>query len=73
MSSIASRPTAGVARFVAYGRNPVRVGNPEDGTAMSVRSGTFVEEYASIRISEFEEKDSSGDFSTLYVNGGHLS
>lgn len=67
MSSIASRPAAGVARFVAYDRNPVRVGNPEDGTAMSVRSETFVEEYASIRISEFTEKNSAGDFATLYV------
>ncbi|MCZ4590422.1 hypothetical protein O4328_43575 [Rhodococcus opacus] len=66
MPTTASRPANGVARFVAYDRNPVRIGNPEDGTAISVRAETFVEEYASIAIKEFAEK-SNGDFDTVYV------
>ena len=34
---------------------------------MSVRPETFVEEYATIRISEFTEKNSDSDFATVYV------
>ncbi|WP_458683692.1 hypothetical protein [Prescottella equi] len=67
MSTIASRPAAGVARFVAYDRSIARVGNPEDGTAISVRAETFVEEYASIRIADFKEKSNGDGFDTVYV------
>lgn len=67
MSTTASRPANGVARFVAYDRNPVRIGNPEDGTAISVRAETFVEEYASIAIKDFVEKSTGDGFDTVYV------
>lgn len=67
MSPIASRPSANVARFVAYDRNPMRIGNPEDGTAITVRAETFVEEYASIAIKEFVEKSTGDGFDTVYV------
>ncbi|NLU65029.1 hypothetical protein HCA61_22590 [Rhodococcus sp. HNM0563] len=67
MSTTVSRPANGVARFVAYDRNPVRIGNPEDGTAISVRAETFVEEYASIAIKEFVEKSNGDGFDTVYV------
>lgn len=67
MSTTASRPANGVARFVAYDRNPVRIGNPEDGTAISVRAETFVEEYASIAIKDFVEKSNGEGFDTVYV------
>lgn len=67
MSTTASRPANGVARFVAYDRNPVRIGNPEDGTAISVRAETFVEEYASIAIKDFVEKSNGDGFDTVYV------
>jgi hypothetical protein len=66
MSSTATRPTGTGARFVAYDRKAERIGNPEDGTAISVRAETFVEEYVSIRVSAYTEK-SSGGFASVYV------
>lgn len=66
MSTIATRPATGGARFVAYDRNVVRIGNPEDGSAISVRAETWVEEYATIRVAQYQEK-SSGGFDTVYI------
>ena len=66
MSSTPTRPTGTGARFVAYDRKAERIGNPEDGTAISVRAETFVEEYVSIRVSDYKEK-SSGGFDSVYV------
>ncbi|MDH6284291.1 hypothetical protein [Prescottella agglutinans] len=66
MSTIASRPATGGARFVAYDRSIVRIGNPEDGSAISVRAETWVEEYATILVAQYQEKSSNG-FDTVYV------
>jgi hypothetical protein len=73
MSPIASRPSANVARFVAYDRNPMRVGNPEDGTAITVRAETFVEEYASIAIKKSVAKSTGDGFDTVDVKFDVLS
>lgn len=68
MTSVPSltRPATHGARFVAYDRNVVRVGNPTDGTTMAVRPETWVEEYSTITIAGFQEKSSNG-FDTVYI------
>ncbi len=66
MSTIATRPATGGARFVAYDRSVVRIGNPADASAISVRAETWVEEYATILVAQYQEKSSNG-FDTVYV------
>ena len=66
MSTIATRPATGGARFVAYDRSIVRIGNPADGSAISVRAETWVEEYSTILVAQYQEKSNNG-FDTVYV------